>query len=171
MTAELFQRDREWQPPAYTPIYKSSVTRSPNLPLLSLEMTASELTAPRFGHGDIDPIDGDLIANYAKTGDPIGERIIVYGRVLDENGRGGAGIRWSRSGRPMRAGAIATATTPTSRPSTPISAAAGAASPTPRGAMFRTIKPGAYPWPQRDQLVAACAYPLFASSARPLRSG
>ena len=31
--------------------------------------------------------DNDLILNYAKTGLPIGERIIVHGQVLDENGR------------------------------------------------------------------------------------
>ncbi len=30
----------------------------------------------------------NLIKNYAKTGEPIGERIIVHGRVLDGNGRG-----------------------------------------------------------------------------------
>ena len=47
----------------------------------------SELTGPTFGHDDIDPIDNDLIRNYAKSGDPIGERIVVHGRVLDQNGR------------------------------------------------------------------------------------
>jgi protocatechuate 3,4-dioxygenase, beta subunit len=146
MTAELFQRDREWQPPAYTPIYKSSVTRSPNLPLLSLEMTASELTAPRFGHGDIDPIDGDLIANYAKTGDPIGERIIVYGRVLDENARpvphtlvevwqANAGGRYRHRNDTYFA------------PIDPNFGGCGRVLTDAEGRyMFRTIKPGAYPF-------------------------
>lgn len=87
MTTELFQRDRNWHPPGKSAGYKSSVNRSPNQALLSLEMTQSEITGPRFGHGDIDPIDNDLIRNYATTGDPIGERIIVHGRVLDENQR------------------------------------------------------------------------------------
>ena len=32
-----------------------------------------------------DLLDNDLIRNYAKDGDPIGERIIVHGQVLDEN--------------------------------------------------------------------------------------
>ena len=41
-----------------------------------------------FGHNDLGPLDNDLIRNYAKDGDPVGERIIVHGRVLDETGRG-----------------------------------------------------------------------------------
>lgn len=73
--------------PALTPNYKTSVPRSPRNALLSLRSSASELTGPRFGRNDIDPIDYDLIRNYAKSGDPVGERIIVHGRVLDENGR------------------------------------------------------------------------------------
>lgn len=85
--AEFFQRDRTWHPPAFDRDYKTSVTRSPQRPLLSLEGSLSEITGPTFGHGDIDPLDNDLIRNFAKTGDAIGERIIVHGRVLDENAR------------------------------------------------------------------------------------
>lgn len=86
-SADLYQRDREWHPPALTPDYKTSVARSPRYALLSLQNSDSELTGPTFGHTDIDALDNDLIRNYAKTGDPIGERIIVHGRVLDENAR------------------------------------------------------------------------------------
>ena len=85
--ADYHQRDRLWHPPALTPDYKTSVARSPRLALLSLEGSMSEITGPTFGHNDIDPIDNDLIRNFAKGGDPVGERIIVHGRVLDENGR------------------------------------------------------------------------------------
>jgi protocatechuate 3,4-dioxygenase beta subunit len=85
--AEFFQRDRTWQPPALTPDYKTSIARSPRLPLLSLEQSRSEITGPVFRPDDIAPTDNDLIRNHATTGDPIGERIIVHGRVLDENGR------------------------------------------------------------------------------------
>jgi protocatechuate 3,4-dioxygenase beta subunit len=85
--AEFYQRDRLWHPPALTPDYKTSVPRSPRLALLSLEGSVSEITGPTFGHGDIDPIDRDLLRNFAKDGDPVGERIIVHGRVLDENAR------------------------------------------------------------------------------------
>ncbi|GGE13511.1 protocatechuate 3,4-dioxygenase beta subunit [Gemmobacter megaterium] len=85
--AEFFQRDRTWHPPALAPDYKTSVSRSPRLAMLSLQGSMSEITGPTFGHTDIDPIDNDLIRNWAKTGDPVGERIIVHGRVLDENAR------------------------------------------------------------------------------------
>ena len=85
--AEYFQRDRRLHPPALTPDYKTSVARSPRLALLSLQQTASEITGPTFGHGDIAPGDNDLLTNYARGGDPVGERIILHGRVLDENAR------------------------------------------------------------------------------------
>ena len=86
--AEFYQRDRRWHPPAYDKDYKTSVTRSPNYALISLENTVSEITGPQFGHNDIDPIDNDLLKNFAAAGEaPIGERIIVHGRVLDENAR------------------------------------------------------------------------------------
>ena len=85
--AEYYQRDRTRQPPALTPDYKTSVARSPRYSMISLQQSVSEITGPVFGHNDIDPIDNDLIKNYAKDQDPIGERIIVHGRVLDENAR------------------------------------------------------------------------------------
>ncbi len=87
MKGEFFQRDRTLHPPALTPDYKTSVARSPRLPMLSLQGSASELTGPTFGDGDIGALDNDLIRNFAQSGDPIGERIVVHGRVLDEAGR------------------------------------------------------------------------------------
>jgi len=85
--AEYYQRDRKWHPKAFDQDYKTSVTRSPKRALISLENSVSEITGPVFGHADIDPIDNDLLKNYAKDGDPVGERIIIHGRVLDENAR------------------------------------------------------------------------------------
>jgi len=84
---DLIQRDREWHPPAYAKDYKSSVARSPRYAPLSLDNTASELSGPTFGHADIAPLDNNLIRNYASDSEAIGERIIVHGRVLDENAR------------------------------------------------------------------------------------
>lgn len=86
--SELFQRDRQMQPPQFTPVYKTSVSRSPRHALISLQNSISEITGPVFGHNELGPLDNDLIRNYAKAGEPIGERIIVHGRVLDETGRG-----------------------------------------------------------------------------------
>ena len=85
---EFIQRDRGQHPPALTPDYKTSVLRSPRLALWSLQNSLSEVTGPVFGREELGPLDHDLILNYAKTGEPIGERTIVHGRVLDENGRG-----------------------------------------------------------------------------------
>ncbi len=85
---ELYPRDRKWHPPALTPDYKTSVARSPSFPLLSLQNSASEVTGPVFGHDMIGSLDNDLLHNYAAPGESaIGQRIIVHGRVLDENAK------------------------------------------------------------------------------------
>ncbi len=85
--SEFFQRDRTLHPPAMTPIYKTSVLRSPRLSLWSLQNSLSEVTGPVFGQEELGALDNDLLRNYAKTGDPVGERIILHGRLLDETGR------------------------------------------------------------------------------------
>ncbi len=85
---EFFQRDRSQHPPAFTPGYKSSVLRSPRLQLWSLQSSLSEVAGPVFRPDELGPLDNDLILNYAKEGEPIGERTIVHGHVRDENGRG-----------------------------------------------------------------------------------
>ena len=54
--SKLYQRDREWHPPAYARDYKTSVARSPRNALLSLEGSVSELSGPTFGHDDIAPL-------------------------------------------------------------------------------------------------------------------
>jgi len=84
---EFHQRDRDIHPPAFTPVYKTSVLRSPRIPLWSLQNSLSEVTGPTFSRDELGPLDNDLILNYAKDGKPIGEQTIVHGRVLDGNGR------------------------------------------------------------------------------------
>ena len=92
-TGAFFARDRAWHPPAFAPGYKTSVLRSPQRALLSLDGTISEITGPVFGHSIIGELDNDLIHNFAKHGESaIGERIIVHGRVLDERGRPVPGV-------------------------------------------------------------------------------
>jgi protocatechuate 3,4-dioxygenase beta subunit len=75
------------QPPYLAPGYTSTVKRAPSQPLMPLEHKLSELTGPVFGEGDIKELDNDLTKNAVKNGEPIGERIIVTGRVLDEDGK------------------------------------------------------------------------------------
>jgi protocatechuate 3,4-dioxygenase beta subunit len=143
---ELYQRDWEWQPPASSQNYKTSITRSPRNALLSLQSSASETTGPTFGHSDIDPLDHDLIRNYAQTGDPIGERIIVHGRVLDENGRPVAGTLveiWQANAGGRYRHKKDTYLAPVD----PNFGGCGRTLTDENGYYaFRTVKPGAYPW-------------------------
>ena len=145
--AEFYQRDRRWHPPALFPDYKTSVKRSPTCALLSLNNSLSEVTGPTFNHNDIGELDNDLILNYAQPDElPIGERILVHGRVLDENERpqvnalvefwqANAGGRYRHKKDTYLA---------------PIDPNFGGCGRTLTDAegyyYFRTIKPGPYPW-------------------------
>jgi protocatechuate 3,4-dioxygenase beta subunit len=73
------------QPEYLFPPYASTLKRAPKQPLVVLAHTLTELTGPVFGHDEVRPADHDLTVQH--TGEPIGERIIVSGRVLDENAR------------------------------------------------------------------------------------
>src|SRR4051794_9866868 len=73
------------QPEYLFPKYASTVKRAPMQPLVMLPHTLSEVTAPVFGYGDVKPGDSDLTKQH--KGEPQGERIVVSGRVLDENGK------------------------------------------------------------------------------------
>ncbi|MBM3367647.1 MAG: protocatechuate 3,4-dioxygenase subunit beta [Betaproteobacteria bacterium] len=73
------------QPEYLFPMYASTVKRAPTRPLVILPHTLSELTGPVFGQDEVLPGDHDLTRQH--KGEPIGERIIVSGRVLDENAR------------------------------------------------------------------------------------
>ncbi len=75
----------EAYPAHLSPGYKSTIKRSPTKPLIIMPHTLSELTGPVYGHDAIQAGDDDLTIQHA--GEPLGERIIVHGRVLDEDGR------------------------------------------------------------------------------------
>jgi protocatechuate 3,4-dioxygenase beta subunit len=89
MTTEPDYMPRDWasQPPYRYANYKSTALRGPTRPLVPLKQTLSELTGPVYGHESVGPLDNDLTKNGVKDGEPLGERIVVTGRVLDENGR------------------------------------------------------------------------------------
>jgi protocatechuate 3,4-dioxygenase, beta subunit len=147
-TGAFFQRDRQWHPSAFTPWYKTSVLRSPQKAMISLDSTLSEITGPVFGHNILGELDDDLIRNFARPGESaIGERIIVYGSVLDERGRGVPGTLvevWQANAggryRHKKESYIA--------PLDPNFAGCGRVITDAEGGYaFRTIKPGPYPWP------------------------
>ena len=144
----FYQRDRAWHPPAFTPAYKSSVLRSPQRALVSLDNTISEMSGPVFGQDMPGPLDDDLTLNFAQPGESaIGPRIIVYGRVTDQDGRGirdallevwqaNAGGRY----RHKKDGYLA--------PLDPNFGGCGRTVTAEDGTYrFRSILPGPYPWP------------------------
>ncbi len=147
-TGGFFARDRQWHPPAYTPSYKTTVLRSPQKALISLDATISEITGPVFGHGLIGELDDDLIHNFARPGEAaIGPRIIVHGRVLDERNRPVAGVLvevWQANagGRYRHEKETYTAALD------PNFAGCGRTITDQDGRYgFRTVQPGPYPWP------------------------
>lgn len=66
------------------PPYASTVQRAPRQPAMALAPAAAELSGPRFDRTLLYPHHDDLTRQ--TDGEPLGERIIVTGRVLDENG-------------------------------------------------------------------------------------
>jgi protocatechuate 3,4-dioxygenase beta subunit len=146
----LIPRNRAVHPVPYDPDYKTTLARSPRLPLLSLDSSVTEETGPVFGHSLIGPLDNNLILNYTKGGAPaVGERILVHGRVMDENGRAvpntlveiwqaNAGGRY----RHVKDTYFA--------PLDPNFGGCGRTLTYETGHyQFLTIRPGAYPWPNR----------------------
>ncbi len=80
---------RDWgtQPPLIHAGYKSSVLRGPTRKLVPLPQMLTEVTGPVYGHSSLDPLDSDLTRNGQRNGAPVGERIIVTGRVVGDDGR------------------------------------------------------------------------------------
>jgi protocatechuate 3,4-dioxygenase beta subunit len=137
------RRDGE-QPLLDYPPYRSTVLRHPKAPLLQVDPEQAELCSPCFGSAGIGPGDADLTAGHA--GEPIGERIIVAGRVRDGDGRPVAGQLieiWqaNAAGRYRHPGDRHPA------PLDPNFTGAGRCLTGPDGSYrFVTVKPGPYPW-------------------------
>ncbi len=131
-------------PPYLAPDYVSTRKRAPSRPLVLLPHTLSELTGPVYGHESVVEDDDDLTRQHA--GEPLGERIIVSGRVTDESGRPvpNALIEiWqaNAAGRYVHVKDVHDA------PLDPNFTGAGRVVTDGDGRYsFTTIKPGAYPW-------------------------
>jgi protocatechuate 3,4-dioxygenase beta subunit len=131
-------------PPLLYPDYRSTRLRAPRHPLAILPRTAMETTGPAFGHERVGQLDHDLTRQH--EGEPLGERILVHGRVLDG------------AGRPVRdslveiwqanaAGRYAHAVDRHPAPLDPNFTGAGRCLTDGEGRYrFVTVKPGAYPW-------------------------
>lgn len=134
------------QPPHLYPDYKSTILRSPTKPLMIVKEHLKDLSLPAFGDSVIGEFDNDLTKNARKSGEPIGERIKVSGKVMDEYGRPLRKVLveiWqaNSAGRYIHKGEIHDA------PLDPNFLGAGRMLTDGEGKyMFYTIKPGAYPW-------------------------
>jgi protocatechuate 3,4-dioxygenase beta subunit len=132
------------QPEYCHPPYVSSVLRSPRQPLVLLPRALANCAGPVFGHNLVAANDHDLTAQHSAA--PIGERIVVHGRVLDEDGRPVRGALvevWQANA----AGRYRHKSDQSEMPLDPNFSGAGRAMTDNEGRYeFRTIKPGPYPW-------------------------
>ena len=67
------------------PLYRATELRHPKQPLIIIPQTLTELSAPVYGSDSVGALDHDLTAQHSAP--PVGQRIVVSGRVLDEDGR------------------------------------------------------------------------------------
>jgi len=128
----------------YAP-YRSSVLRHPGQQLVVVkDPEAVELAGPVFGVTDVTALDNDLTRQH--TGEPLGERITVTGRVLDRDGRPVAGQLvevWQANA----SGRYAHQRDDHPAPLDPNFTGAGRCLTDAEGRYdFTTIKPGPYPW-------------------------
>ena len=136
------------QPPYLYPEYVATRLRAPKEPLIILPRTLSDITGPAYGRDPIRELDDDLTRQY--SGEPLGERIIVTGRVLDGDGRP---VRdclveiWQANA----AGRYTHQSDQHPAPLDPNFAGAGRCLTDGEGwYRFVTVKPGAYPWKNHD---------------------
>jgi protocatechuate 3,4-dioxygenase, beta subunit len=126
------------------PEYRATRLRAPKRPLVLLPRRLADLEGPVFGDGTVTPDESDLTRQGA--GEPLGERIIVQGRVLDEVGRPipGALVEvWQANA----AGRYRHDVDQHPAPLDPNFAGAGRCLTDAEGRYrFVTVKPGAYPW-------------------------
>jgi protocatechuate 3,4-dioxygenase beta subunit len=147
MNFQLYTR-RDWKshPPYRYEGYKSSIKRAPLKRLVPLRQTLSEVTGPIFGHETVQEEDSDLTRNAATGGEAMGERLIVVGRVLDEDERPvpNALIEiWQANA----AGRYHHEVDQHNAPLDPNFVGAGRCMTNEKGEYrFLTIKPGPYPW-------------------------
>jgi protocatechuate 3,4-dioxygenase, beta subunit len=145
VTVRPFAKTRDGvQPPYLHPDYASTVKRAPQRKPIPIDHTLSEVTGPVFTGGWAGADAADLTRRH--QGEPLGERIIVTGRVLDEDGRPVPGTLvelWQCNS----AGRYRHPVDQHDAPLDPNFDGVGQVVSNDEGEYrFLTIKPGAYPW-------------------------
>ncbi|MDQ1628701.1 MAG: protocatechuate 3,4-dioxygenase, beta subunit [Actinomycetota bacterium] len=144
-----YRHDRDTDhPPLASPGYGSTALRAPARPLVVLPQRLTEITGPVLGETRVGELDHDLTRQHAA--EPLGQRIVVTGRVLDGDGRA---VRhtlvevWQANA----AGRYAHAVDNWPAPLDPNFAGVGRTMTDDEGRYrFVTVKPGAYPWRNHD---------------------
>lgn len=128
------------------PPYRSTAKRSPRETLLPMPERMRNLRAPVYGLDRLGALDHDLTRNAVRNGDPLGERIIVTGRILDERNKPVSNTLvevWQANA----AGRYIHKADQHDAPLDPNFLGAGRCVTDADGVYrFLTIKPGAYPW-------------------------
>lgn len=142
----LAPRDWSCQPPLVSSGYKSTLVRGPKQALLPMTQALARRQAPVYGADQLGPLDHDLTKNAIKNGEPLGERIIVTGRVTDEDGKPVRNTLvevWQANA----AGRYVHRADQHGAPLDPNFSGAGRCMTDGQGRYsFRSVKPGAYPW-------------------------
>jgi protocatechuate 3,4-dioxygenase beta subunit len=143
---EYNPRDWKSHPPFVFKDYASSVKRGPLRKLVPIKQTLSEVTGPLFNHIKLEPGENDLTRDSDTGKEAVGERVIIVGKVMDENGRPipNALIEiWQANS----AGRYRHPVDQHNAPLDPNFTGAGRCLANDKGEYrFLTIKPGAYPW-------------------------
>ncbi len=84
-TLPTCERPAGTHPPLLSPDYRSTILRAPDRSLVRLPQLLTEITGPLLGHERVTAADADLTTGHG--GPPLGERIVVSGRVCDSDGR------------------------------------------------------------------------------------
>ncbi len=128
--------------------YRSTIRRAPRKPLILLPEALALRTGPVFGHDAITESSSDLTRQHA--GEPLGERIVVSGRVCDEDARPVTSTLveiWQTNA----AGRYLHKQDQHHAPLDPNFTGGGRALTDSNGCYrFVTVKPGAYPWQNHD---------------------
>ena len=136
------------QPPYLHTEYVSTRKRAPRKPLILLPNSLARPFGPVFGHETIRESEKDLTRQNA--GEPLGERIIVSGRVLDDDGvpvRGALMEIWQANA----AGRYKHKNDNHAAPLDPNFSGCGRLLTDENGGYsFITVKPGAYPWKNHE---------------------
>src|SRR5271169_4408468 len=139
-----YERPSGVHPPLDFAGYRSTALRHPKRPLVLLPHRLTEVTGPLLGNDLITPTDADLTTQH--DGEPVGQRIIVTGRVLDSDGRPVPDTLieiWQANA----SGRYAHVVDDHQAPLDPHFTGAGRCVTDSSGRYrFVTIKPGAYPW-------------------------